>query len=86
MVQGSAITGLSWSGDKIVSACDANSIIKIWDSRMLSSGGKVRNAMATSEEPIGHHLRAYGITSIVAQHNRIFALSKDSRYIPSSSP
>jgi WD40 repeat protein len=91
MVQGSAITGLAWAGDNIVSACDANSyvlsycsnkrVIKIWDPRKLNAlSTKTPISMETSLPPESHHLRPYGITSIATQNNRIFALSKDSRY------
>jgi hypothetical protein len=91
MVQGSAITGLAWAGDNIVSACDANSymprdcvnkrVINIWDPRKLNAlSTKTPIATETSHPPDSHHFRPYGITSIATQNNSIFALSKDSRY------
>jgi len=99
MVQGSAITGLAWSANSIVTACDANSclppsrntptnsgcrVIKVWDPRTLNAlSTKAPVAIETSKQPRSHTSRPYGITSIATQNNRIFALSKDSQYSPS---
>ena len=94
MVQGSAITGLAWSSNTIVTACDANSytlfkwltdlgdrVIKVWDPRTLNAlSTKAPVAIETSKQPRSHTSRPYGITSIATQNNRIFALSKDSKY------
>jgi len=83
MVQGAAITGLAWSNDLLVTACDANAIVKVWDPRKISAGStKVPIPIESSKAPEMHSLRSYGITSIVCNSNRIFALSKDSRYSP----
>jgi hypothetical protein len=92
MVQGCAITGLTWSGDNIISACDANSyirllnetnerVIKVWDPRKLNAlATKAPVAVETSAPPTSHRHREYGITSIATHQNRVYALSKDSQY------
>src|SRR5271154_6173270 len=87
MVPGAAVTGLAWSNDLLVTACDTNSIVKLWDPRKMTAGStKVPVPLESSKAPEKHSLRSYGITSIACHANRIFALSKDSKYSPIRPP
>jgi WD40 repeat protein len=55
----------------------------VWDPRKLNAlATKAPVAVETSAQPVSHRHREYGITSITTQQNRVYALSKDSQYIP----
>ena len=78
-----SVTALSFLSQEhlIVTGCEADATIKLWDLRSLQSKQKSQLAISQTAKPTSHsHFRNFGTTSInlSGDGSRLFALCKDS--------
>lgn len=80
-----SVTAIHWlpAGREhlLLSASEANATIKLWDTRYIKPRRQVAESpLASTQEPVGHAWRSYGITSMALSSDaaRLYAVCKDS--------
>ncbi|CRK32319.1 hypothetical protein BN1708_005710 [Verticillium longisporum] len=82
--RGASVTALEWlpAGREhlLLSASEANSCIKLWDTRYVTSSNRAATPLSATATPSTHAWRPYGLTSMClsSDASRLYAVCKDS--------